>query len=157
MDAELSLGADCYSDMVRELAEYLGVDVPYEKVTALFAHVLGQPLAKNAVQQMVAEDGPDVIAYYDQKPRPRSEGEGPILVVQADGKGVPMIRETSAPSKVRLGKGDKRTKKKEAIVTGIYTIDPYPRTPASGGRQSVPPPGGQHQTRRRCTARQTAL
>jgi hypothetical protein len=30
---------------------------------------------------------------------------------------------------MRLGKGQKRTKKKEAVVTGLYTIAPYPRTP----------------------------
>ncbi len=61
---------------------------------------------------------------------------GFLLAIQADGKGVPMVRETSGqahesvPSgKVRLGKGEKRTKKKEAIVTGIYTIEPNPRTP----------------------------
>jgi hypothetical protein len=30
---------------------------------------------------------------------------------------------------VRLAKGQKRTKKKEAVVTGLYTIAPYPRTP----------------------------
>jgi hypothetical protein len=35
---------------------------------------------------------------------------------------------TEAPS-VRLAKGQKRTKKKEAVVTGLYTIAPYPRTP----------------------------
>lgn len=129
LDAELSLGSDCYSDLVRELTEYLGVDVTYEKVTDLFANILGQPLAKNAVQGMVTEDAGDVVAFYEQKPAPRPEEEGQILVVQADGKGVPMVRETPAPAKVRLSKGDKRTKKKEAIVTGIYTIDPTLRTP----------------------------
>jgi hypothetical protein len=52
-----------------------------------------------------------------------------MLIIQADGKGVPMVRKTSGQAKVRLGKGEKRTKKKEAIVTGIYTIEPNPRTP----------------------------
>jgi hypothetical protein len=52
-----------------------------------------------------------------------------ILVVPADGKGVPMVQPpTQAPS-VRLAKGQKRTKKKEAVVTGLYTIVPHPRTP----------------------------
>lgn len=129
LDIELSLGSDCYSDLVRELAEYLGVDVTYEKVTALFANILGQSLAKNAVQGMVSEDARDVVAFYEQKPAPSPAEEGQILVVQADGKGVPMVRETPASAKVRLNKGDKRTKKKEAIVTGIYTIEPNPRTP----------------------------
>jgi hypothetical protein len=129
LDAALSLGSDCYSDLVREMAEYLGVDVTYEKVTGMFARILGQKLSTNAVSQMVAEDAADVEAYYEQKPAPKPADEGEMLIIQADGKGVPMVRENSGQAKVRLGKGDKRTKKKEAIVTGIYTIEPNPRTP----------------------------
>jgi hypothetical protein len=129
LDAALSLGSDCYSDLVREIAEYLGVDVTYEKVTGMFARILGQKLSTNAVSQMVAKDAADVEAYYEQKPAPKPADEGEMLIIQADGKGVPMVRETSGQAKVRLGKGEKRTKKKEAIVTGIYTIEPNPRTP----------------------------
>ena len=44
--------------------------------------------------------------------------EAAILVIQADGKGVPMVRETPAEPQVRLGKGDKHSRKKEAVVTG---------------------------------------
>jgi hypothetical protein len=66
LDAALSLGSDCYSDLVREIAEYLGVDVTYEKVTGMFARILGQKLSTNAVSQMVAEDAADVEAYYPQ-------------------------------------------------------------------------------------------
>lgn len=129
LDGELSLGSDCYSDLVREIAEYMGVDVTYDKVTQLFARILGQQLSTNAVQKMVAADAADVEAYYEQKPAPQPEDEGQILVIQADGKGVPMVRETPAQAKVRLGKGEKRAKKKEAIVTGVYTIAPHKRTP----------------------------
>jgi hypothetical protein len=50
-------------------------------------------------------------------------------VVQADGKGVPMVQPSTQPPPVRLGKGQKRTKKQEAMVTGLYTIAPYRRTP----------------------------
>lgn len=130
LDAELSLGSDCYSDLLREMAEYLGVDVTYEKVVGLFGRFLGHSLTKNAVQDMIAEDAEDVVPYYKQKSAPAPEEEGQILVAQADGKGVPMVRETPAPARVRLSKGDKRTKKKEAIVTTLYTIEPNLRTPA---------------------------
>lgn len=40
-----------------------------------------------------------------------------------------MVLETPAEPKVRLGKGEKRGRKKEAIVTTVYTIDSAPRTP----------------------------
>jgi hypothetical protein len=67
-----------------------------------------------------------------------------VLVIQADGKGVPLIVETPAAAKVRLGKGQKRGRKKEAIVTTVYTISARPRTPvevvASYFKDQNPPP-----------------
>jgi hypothetical protein len=51
------------------------------------------------------------------------------LVAQADGKGIPMVQPSVDRSVVRLGKGQKRTKKKEAVVAALYSIAPYVRTP----------------------------
>lgn len=129
LDAELSLGDDCYSDLLRELAEYLGVDVTYEKVREIFVRLLGQSLSTQAIQMLVQEDAAEVAAYYEQKPAPDVESEASILVIQADGKGVPMVRERSDERKVRLSKGEKRTSKKEAVVTTVYTLAPAVRTP----------------------------
>ena len=67
--------------------------------------------------------------YYDQKPAPVPESEAEILVIQADGKGVPLILEAAQADKVRLGKGEKRGRKKEALVTSVYSIAPAFRTP----------------------------
>jgi len=67
--------------------------------------------------------------FYAQKPPPSPAEEAEILVIQADGKGVPMVLETPAEPKVRLGKGEKRGRKKEAIVTTVYTVACAPRTP----------------------------
>lgn len=129
LDEQLSLGDDCYSDLVRELAEYLGVDVTYAKVNHIFARLLGQGLSTQAIGSMMAEDAVDVEPYYEQKRAPDVVSEAAILVAQADGKGVPMVREKPAVPKARLGKGGKRSKKKEAMVTSSYTIAPHPRIP----------------------------
>ena len=52
-----------------------------------------------------------------------------LLVVQAEGTGVPRVPPpTEAPS-VRLATGQKRPKKKAAVVTGLSTSAPDPRTP----------------------------
>ena len=67
--------------------------------------------------------------FYRQKPKFPVKEEGPILVAQADGKGVPMVRRETAPLKARRSKGDKKTHKKEAIAIAVYTIAPYRRTP----------------------------
>jgi hypothetical protein len=81
------------------------------------------------VEANIAVDAEDVNAYYAQKPAPAASTEAEILVLQADGKGVPMILDQPVEDTVRLGKGEKRGHKKEAIVTTVYTIAPKQRTP----------------------------
>jgi hypothetical protein len=86
-------------------------------------------ISKQALETAVEEDAVDVEAFYEQKAVPSPETEGSILVIQADGKGVPMVRDKSADQPARRGKGQKKTKKKESVVTAIYTVEPYVRTP----------------------------
>lgn len=129
LDADLSLGEDCYSDLVRELHDYLNVYGVYHKTSELIGRLLGLTLSTRALQSNLAEDAADVSNYYDQKPAPAPSSEANILVIQADGKGIPLILEKAKPNKVRLGKGEKHGRKKEAIVTSVYSIAPAPRTP----------------------------
>lgn len=129
LDAELSLGEDCYSDLLREVSEYLGVYTVYGKTSDILERLLELNLSTRALQQNIAEDAADVEAYYVQKPPPSPTDEAEILVIQADGKGVPMILDKPAEPSVRLGKGQKHGRKKEAVVTSVYTIPSVPRTP----------------------------
>ncbi len=128
LDAELSLGKTCYSDLLREVSEYLGVYTVYGKTGDILERLLELNLSTRALQQNIAEDAADVKAYYAQKPAPFPANEDEILVIQADGKGVPMILDEPAEPSVRLGKGQKHGHKKEAIVTSVYTIEAAPRT-----------------------------
>jgi hypothetical protein len=133
LDAELGLGDDSYSDLLRETTEYFAVYHVYGGNSADFLERLfGFRLSTRALQQNIAEDGESVEAYYAQKLPPCPEGEAEILVIQADGKGIPMMLEEDevADAQVRLGKGQKHGHKKEAIVTTIYTIPAAPRTPS---------------------------
>jgi len=129
LDAELSLGDDCYSDLVREVSDYLGVYGVYHKSCDILERLLGLNLSTRVLQTNLGEDAVDVSDYYVQKSGPEASSEAEILVIQADGKGVPMILEETQTDKVRLGKGEKYGHKKEAIVTSVYSIEPFIRTP----------------------------
>lgn len=129
LDAELSLGSDRYSDFLREMSEYLAVYVAYGKDADLLKRFFDLPLSSRVLQQVIDADATDVEPFYIQKPPPSPAEEADILVIQADGKGVPMVLETPAEPKVRLGKGEKRGRKKEAVVTTVYTTACTPRTP----------------------------
>lgn len=144
LDAELGLGANAYSDLVREISDYLVVYTVYHKSSDILSRLLGLQLSTRVIADNVSTDAQDVEAYYAQQPAPEPASEATILVVQADGKGVPLIYETAPdPPPVRLGKGQKRGRKKEAVVTAIYTIAPQPRTPqqvVDSFLQRTPPP-----------------
>jgi hypothetical protein len=129
LDAALSLPPRCYSDLLRDWAEYGVTNEAYDESIKVLERILGLSVSKLALETGVQEDAADVEAFYEQKAVPPPQAEGSILVIQADGKGVPMVRAEPAPQSARRGKGEKRTKKKEAVVTAIYTIEPYFRTP----------------------------
>lgn len=129
LDAALGLGADSYSDLVREVADYLGVYNVYHKSGDILSRLLGLKLSTGAIESNMAADAADVESYYAQKPAPPPSEEAEILVIQADGKGVPMVLQAPSEPQIRLGKGQKRGRKKEAMVTSIYTIAAQPRTP----------------------------
>ncbi len=130
LDADLSLPARCYSDLLQEWGTYGATDASYHESQAALERILALPVSGAALETMVADAVADVEAFYAQPVRPEVRAaDGPLLVVQADGKGVPMVQPPAGARPVRLGKGQKRTKKKEAIVTSLYTSAPYVRTP----------------------------
>lgn len=131
LDAALSLPARCYSDFLMELAGQLVVDGVFDKALEMLGKFLGVKLPKLALETWVAEESALVTAFYDQKATFPANSEGSILVAQADGKGVPMVRRETVKAPMRRGKGNQKTQKKEAIATALYTIEPYLRTPQS--------------------------
>jgi hypothetical protein len=130
LDASLSLPSRCYSDLLRDFLAYDSSDGAYRETSITIERILGFSLSIQSLERIVADDACDVAAFYDQLPETAAPTpHSSILVAQADGKGVPMVQPPVATTPLRLGKGQKRTKKKEACVTALYTIAPYVRTP----------------------------
>src|SRR5215213_8811467 len=129
LDAALSLPEHCYSDLLSDWASYGSTDAAYRENQAALERILGLTVSVQALETLTATAATDVSAFYQQPPDPTTpRALGSILVVQADGKGVPMVQPPPETPLLRLGKGQKRTKKKEAIVTTLYTIAPYVRS-----------------------------
>jgi len=137
LDAELSLGDDCYSDLVREVNDYLSVYGVYHKTSDILERLLGLKLSTRAIQANLAEDAGDVSAYYAQKPAPVASSEAAILVIQADGKGIPMILEATQPDKWKqpsqtkyvLGKAKSmgaRRKPRSPVYTALRVLSALP-------------------------------
>lgn len=129
LDEDLSLPRRSFSDWVQERVSELSLLMPYGEATNLFSNWLGLTLPKRSSEQMNNEHSEYMRAYYEARSVPEASVSDTILVVSADGKGIPMTREDSPPPEARRGRGTKKTAKKEATVTAIYTIAPYKRSP----------------------------
>lgn len=127
LDAKVSLPERCYSESVQERLSALNVWVPQAQSLALMARFLGLPIAKGSLQSSLSDQAQYVDSYYQQRPAVATPATDSLLVATADGKGIPMTRADSPPVEARRGKGDKKTAKKEAIVTALYSVAPYPR------------------------------
>ena len=116
----LSLPARGYSDLLREWAAYGTTDASSRESQTVLERMLGLSRSLQALETGGIEAGGDVAAFYKLPvaPPPASPADT-ILVVQADGKGIPMVQPLLMPPPVRLGKGQKRTTKKAAVVTAL--------------------------------------
>lgn len=127
LDDKLSLPQRSFSDLVQERVSELTVLMTYEESVTVFSKWLGWDLSKRSSEQINSDHADYVAAYYETQTVPDTPVSDTILVVSADGKGIPMTRKDSPPPEARRGRGDKKTAKKEATVTALYTIAPYKR------------------------------
>ncbi|MFC1960275.1 ISKra4 family transposase [Chloroflexota bacterium] len=127
LDEALSLPERCYSDWVQARLSELSMNMPYDDAVDLFAKWLRVMIPKGSLEQINDDHAVEVRAYYEGREAPETAADDTILVVSADGKGIPMTRQDSPPPEARRGKGKKKTAKKEATVTALHTIAPYER------------------------------
>jgi hypothetical protein len=131
LDAELGLPERCYSDLLREWSGFGSADGSFREVVAMLERILGWPLSVQALETTAREDALDVAAFYERPVEVEAAvvDAATILVAQADGKGVPMVQSGLVARPARRGKGAPPNRMREAVVTALYTIQPYPRTP----------------------------
>jgi hypothetical protein len=128
LDEKLSLPERIYSDCVQELMGAMEVWIAQDKTLELIKDWFELDIPKKSLQDSMADQAVYVRAYYAQQAAPETEEQNTILVVTADGKGIPMTRQDSPPPEARRGRGEKKTATKEATVTALYTISAYHRS-----------------------------
>jgi hypothetical protein len=130
LDVILNLPVRCYSYYLSEVVNLLDINGAYLEGVKLLEKFFGLKLSVSAVETISRESAKGYEDYYDLKHTlPKAGREEDFTVVGFDGKGVPMIKEEGAKIKGRQGKGEKKQKKKEALVGVKYTVNANVRTP----------------------------
>ena len=128
LDRETNLPESTYSYFVQDLLGERVTGETYDKAMAHFEKLFGFRPPKHTLEAMAPAAAVDADAYYESLGIPPPQTEGEVLVMAIDGKGVPLVKEEPAEHKVRLGRGEKLSRKKEAVVSAVYTIAPQPRS-----------------------------
>jgi hypothetical protein len=138
LDAQLHLPQRRYSYLLQQWLGAFVVDDAHAEAVRKLGTILGLEITVRASEDLNREQASDVELFQDRLPVPEAAAEGPLLVVTADCKGVPLVRKALPPEEAtdtplpalanpRRGKGEKANKKKMAAVGAVYTIAPFVR------------------------------
>ena len=139
LDAQVNFPERCYSYFLQEWMTWFEVEHPFQESAGLFEQLFDLDVAESVLMAVAKEAPADYEDFYAQRPMPPEESAGELLVVSFDGKGVPMIQEEAVKLTAKLGTGEKRQKKKEALVGVSYTVDPKQRSPEALAELLVEP------------------
>jgi len=140
LDAQLNLPEDKYSHglcqrIIQEVSQN-SFDVAIESVK----WTTGGKVPKRQAEEISVKVSQDFVGFYEQRQADSPEETSDPLIMSEDGKGVVMrkegLREATrraaehkAPKpKARLGKGEKRNRKRMAMVGTVYSIKRHSRT-----------------------------
>lgn len=100
----------------QELMARLGIEESYADSQSFYAEFFGHSLSSHTVGEVVQQTASSYPAYSSEQVPMPEEPSGRIGVVTFDGKGVPVISSERTTGKTR-----------EALVGGVYTIEPEER------------------------------
>jgi hypothetical protein len=130
LDERLGLPAGDFSYVLEDWAQRFCLKGSFAEAAESLETLLGLRLGSRTLEHMNQELAGFVVPFRDAVDPPPTAEEGPILVVTADGKGVPMRRPVPpGPQRHhRRTKGEKANKKQMACVGAVYSIEPFVRT-----------------------------
>jgi hypothetical protein len=139
LDAQINLPERCYAYVLQEWMTVFAVEHPFQASSSWFEQLFALEVAERVLMAVAQEAPEDDEAFDAPQPLPPEDTEGALLVVSVDGQGVPMIKAEATQLTAKLGPGEQRQQKKEALVGVSSTVDPTPRSPEALAESLVEP------------------
>ncbi len=142
LDAQLNLPEDQYSDGIRQRVAVEAIKGSFDSAIESIDQTTGGHVPKRQSLQLAQDVAQDFEAYYQQKRFIEPEKTDDLLILTLDGKGIVMRKEglrectKKAAEKnkklnSRLSPGEKKDRKRMAMVAAVYTVLPDMRTAQS--------------------------
>src|SRR5512135_1008988 len=130
LDERLGLPEGDFSYLLEDWSQRFCLKEPFAEAGHSLEMLLGRRLGRRTLEPINRAVASYAPAFRGTIEPPPLQEEGPLLVVTADGKGVPMRRPPQDGPKPhhRPTRGEKRNKKQMACVGAVYSIKPFVRT-----------------------------
>jgi hypothetical protein len=128
LDNQCNLPESSYSYFLQEIMDSMSVNSSFLECEQDIKTLFNLTIHDKQFEEICRDTVTEYESFYVQNPTPPLDEEGEFQVLSFDGKGVPMIKKEAAKIKPRLGKGEKKQKKKEALVGISYTVDKHERS-----------------------------
>lgn len=142
LDKQLNLPADQYSDGIRKRMAIEALKGSFDNAIESIESTTGGHVPKRQSLQLVQDVAQDFECYYKQNSVDKPEKTEALLVLTFDGKGIVMRKdglrdctkkaaEKSQKLNSRLSPGEKKDRKRMAMVAAVYSVNPHWRTAES--------------------------
>lgn len=128
IDARLNLPAGKASYLLQEFSQLFCVEKAFGVGARQFETVFQQRLSVDVLEDINRAMGEQAARFLDALPTPPAAEEGALLVVTADGKGVPLVR-ADAQQVPAFDKKERPGNRRMATLGCVYTVERYVRTP----------------------------
>ena len=127
LDVSANLHKNSYSYLLQEIVSLLSNNQSFQQVSKFVSKIFSVTLGVDAIERIIKDSSSSFQEFFDEL-KPITAKEKEIVVVSADGKGVPMTKEESKTIQAKVGKGQKKQKKKESLVSVCYSTLPISRS-----------------------------
>ena len=146
LDERLALPAGKFSYLLQEWDQSEAMETSFGQTSQIVERILGLTQHVDSLEQMNRHLAGQVEPYYPSQVVPAPENEGSLLVQTIDHKGVPLRHPADRPTIADHDPQSERRqdRKRMAAVAGVYSIEPYVRTPKQVLEGLFAPPGRRH-------------
>ena len=131
LDMRLQLPEEEYSYPLQEITQHITSEVSYTTAQTVLNKLLKLKVTVDSMERINQHAGEMIPAFHEAQTAPETTTEAELLVVTADGKGVPIrhAKDVARIADQKLTSGPKPDRKRMAVVGAAYTIEAYARTP----------------------------
>jgi hypothetical protein len=129
VDERLGLTCDRYSPLLQEFSMLFCCEQAFHGSVEAFFQVFGQKLNVDTLEKVSRRVADRAETFVQNREAPPPAEEGELLVMTADGKGVPLVKQDAQRLRVFEEKPQRPGNRRMATLAAVYSVDRFVRTP----------------------------